>query len=59
MSEKRTNGEVTCDKEETSHLKCWTKFGGENEGKGKRKKERKERRRGEERREVRSFDFFL
>ena len=44
MGEKRTNGKVTCGKEETSHLNCWTKSGGERGG----GKERKERRREEE-----------
>ena len=45
MREKRTNGEVTCGKEETSHLKCRTKSSGERENwREKEKKERKERR---------------
>ena len=38
MREKRTNGEVTCGKEETSHLNCWTKFGREREKKRKEEK---------------------
>ena len=44
MREKKANGEVTYGKEETSHLNCWTKSGGErkNEGKIKRKKEKRE-----------------
>ena len=39
MREKRTNGEVTCGKEETSHLKYWTKSGGE---RGKRREKERE-----------------
>ena len=41
MREKRTNGEVTCDKEETFHLKCWTKSGGEREKKGEEERSEK------------------
>ena len=40
MREKRTSGEVTCGKEETSHLNCWTKSDGEREKK-KRKEEKR------------------
>ena len=47
MRENEANGEVRCGKEETSHLNCWTKSGGERKNEGKRKK-RKERRREEE-----------
>ena len=58
MREKRTNGEVTYDKEETSHLKCWTKSGGERGKEGKKKK-KEEKKRKEKRRGVRSSNFYL
>ena len=34
MREKGTNGEMTCGKDETSHLTCWTKSSGERENWG-------------------------
>ena len=57
MREKEANGEVTCGKEETSHLNCWTKSGGERNKEGKRK--RKEKKRKNNRRGVRSSIFSL
>ena len=44
MREKRTNGEVTCGKEGTSHLNCWTKSSGDREIGGEKEKEREEKR---------------
>ena len=45
MREKEVNGEVTCGKEETSHLNCWTKSVGEIKNEGKRKERRKREKR--------------
>ena len=50
MREKRTNGEVTCGKEETSHLKCWTKSGGERGKMREKERERRKEKKGEEER---------
>ena len=46
MRKKGTDGEVTCGKEETSHLNCWTKFDGERKSREK-EKEIKEKREAE------------
>ena len=43
MRENKTNGEVTCGKEKTSHLNCWTKSDGERK-KGEKKREKKKKR---------------
>ena len=47
MREKEANGEVTCGKEETSHLNCWTKSDRERRKERKRKEKENKRERKE------------
>ena len=50
VREKGTNGEMTRGKEETSHLTCWTKSGGERENWREKERERRKEKKGEEER---------
>ena len=46
----RANGKVTCCKEQTSHLTCWTKSSGEMENWRIKEREKRKENKGEEKR---------